>query len=562
MKRPLAVSLALAALVLVVATFASVAPTLAQTTTGWTGSYFANAELKGTPAFTRTDPNIDFAWGAAAPDPNLPASNFSVRWVRWLYFDTPGLWTLTTIHNDGVRLYVDDGLVIDAWSDQAATAHTVKLNLTQAFHLVRMEYYSKAGPAEVRLQLISANFPDWRGEYFGNPNLTGAPAFVRNDGALNFNFGTTGPGGGIAGENFSARWTRGAYFDAGRYRITTLTDDGVRLWVDNQLLVDQWRDQVPKNWSGDITLATGEHLIKMEYFQRSSAALAVLTWLPVPGSAEIWRGEYFNNTGLTGAPALVRDDTQLNFDWGTSAPGPGIANGANWSARFTSKRATSLAGYYTVSAAADDGVRVYVDNNLVIDHWHDQPPTIYAATVYLNAGVHDWRVEYYQHTGAASLRSQIASGVTAPPLAAGTTPRAIGDVIVDDQSPGFVKSGWRDHPAGHGNHAFSAQNNTFSLPLYNWARWYPELPRAGYYEVAAYIPGNLATTRNARYWIEHALSSDIRALNQALYANQWVALGTYYFAATGDEYVSLADITYEPQQSTVVAVDAIRFSPR
>ena len=558
MKRPVAVSLALATLILVIGTLASVPPVAAQTTSGWTGSYFANPNLQGTPAFTRNDSNIDFVWGAGAPDSNLPASNFSVRWVRWLYIDMPGSWTFTTINNDGVRLYVDDNLVIDSWSDQATAAHTAKLNLTQAFHLVRMEYYDKSGSAEAHLQLIPANFPDWRGEYYNNANLAGAPLFVRNDSTLNFNFGATGPGGGIPGENFSVRWTRSQYFDAGRYRFTTLTDDGVRLWVDNQLIVDQWRDQTSKSWTGDMALASGDHFIKMEYFQRGSAALAALSWIPVPGSTEIWRGEYFDNAGLTGAPALVRDDVSLNFDWGTAAPGRGITDGLNWSARFTSKRVASLSGYYTVSAAADDGVRVWVDNNIVIDQWHDQPPTTYAVTLYLSAGTHDWRVEYYQHTGAGSLRAQITSGVTSPVATVGST----GDVIVDDKAVGFIKSGWLDYPGGYGNHAFWSQNNTFSLPLYNWARWYPNLLRPGFYDVSVYIPGNLATSRNARYWIAHAETNDIRSINQSLYANQWTPLGTFYFSATGNEYVSLADITYEPRQSTVVVVDAIRFSPK
>ena len=67
------------------------------------------------------------------------------------------------------------------------------------------------------------------------------------------------------------------------------------------------------------------------------------------------------------------------------------------------KRATTLPGYFTVTATADDGVRVWVDNNLLIDEWHDQSPTPHTAMVYLNAGAHDWRVEYYNHGGIATV---------------------------------------------------------------------------------------------------------------------------------------------------------------
>lgn len=569
MKRSpaLAVTALLFLMTVLIGTTPTLAAPAAQTTSGWTGSYYSNRSLQGSPVFSRDDSNVDFVWGNGAPDPLLPASDFSVRWVRWVYFDTPGNWTFTTIHNDGVRLFVDDVPYVDAWSDQAVTAHIVTINLTQAFHLVRLEYYDHSGSAEVHLQMISASFPDWRGEYYDNPTLSGTPAFVRNDSGLNFNFGTTGPGGNVRGENFSVRWSRRVFFDAGRYRFTTRTDDGVRLWADNQLLVDQWHDQTPKSWSGDITLSTGNHLIRMEYYNHEGAGLAALTWTPVPGSAEIWHGEYFDNSGVSGNPALSRDDADINFDWGTTAPGTGISSGANWSARFTSRRVVNLAGYYTVNATADDGVRVWVDNTILIDQWHDEPPTTYAATIYQTPGPHDWRVEFYQHNGAASLRVLIIPGVTSPVPSDGTVATsAAADVYVDDNGPGFVKGGeegrWRDYPTGYGNHAFWIQNSPFAQPSFNWARWYPRLPFAGWYEISVYIPGNLATTRNARYWIVHAGTYELQSLNQSLYANQWTSLGRFYFGATGDEYISVADVTYEPSQSTVLVVDAIRFSPR
>jgi len=533
----------------------------AQTSTAWTGFYYANRNLQGSPAMQRDDPNIDFVWGSASPGGGVPADDFSVRWIRWVFMDVPGNWTFTTTTKDGVRLFVDDVLVIDAWHDQPPTARTVTLNLTQAFHLIRMEYYKHTGVGEAHLQIIStANYPDWRGEYYNNPNLAGAPVFVRNDPAINFNFGTTGPGGGIPGTNFSVRWTRSQYLDAGRYRFTTTTDDGVRLWVDNQLLIDQWHDQMPTTWLGDITLTGGNHLVKMEYFQHGGSAMAVLTWSPIPSGAEVWHGEYFDNVGLSGAPVLFRDDNDINFNWGTAPPGPGISQGGNWSARWTSRKTTSTAGYYTVTATSDDGVRVWVDNSIVIDQWRDQQPTTFSATVYLTAAAHDWRVEYYNRTGTALLRVQITPGVVPPP------PPPSGDVYVGTNSAGFFKggdsAGWHTAPNGYGGIAFWTENNTYNAPQYNWARWYPALPAPGYYEISVYIPANIATTRNARYWIAHAGAYDSGRVSQALYANQWVPLGVFYFGATGGEYVSLSDVTYEPFLSTTVLMDAVKFSPR
>lgn len=539
-------------------------PTLAQSTTAWTGAYFANPNLQGTPALIRDDANIDFAWGNASPAPGLPADNFSIRWTRWLYLDTAGDWTFVITVDDGARLFIDDQLVIDAWQDQSTTTRAITLNLTAAFHLIRFEYYDRSGNAQAHLQILSANFPDWRGEYFNNTTLTGAPTLTRNDSTINFNFGTTGPGAGIAADKFSARWTRALTFRAGRYRFTTRTHDGVRLWVNNQLLIDRWRDQRVTTWNAEITLTEGTHLLKMEYYNASGAGIASLTWTTISGSADTWRGEYFNNANLSGTPAFTREDTALNFHWGNASPGAGVA-GPNWSARWNTQRAVTLPGYYTVTATADDGIRVWVDNNLLIDEWHDQSPTTYAALVYLNVGMHEWRVEYYNRGGIAAIGVSITPGAVASDVLAVSAP-VTGDIVIDTQSAHWVTrradAEWQTAPNGYGGNAFILKNRAFAPNESSEARWYAPLPRPGLYEVAVYLPAQLGTTRTARYLIAHAGTYTWRTLNQTLYANQWVSLGTFYFNASGNEYIALANVTFESDNTTTLAIDAARFSAR
>jgi len=536
--------------------FALARSAVAQTTHTWRGEYFANRHLQGTPAFTRDDPAIDFDWHNGSPAPNLPADDFSVRWTRWLFIDTPGNWTFTTLTDDGVRLFVDDRLVIDAWQDQPLTVQSATLNLSPSFHLVRMEYYERHANAQAHLWITSPDYPDWRGEYYNNPNLAGAPAFVRNDSAIRFNFGTAGPGGNVAGTDFSVRWTRSHFFSAGRYRFTTTTDDGVRLWIDGQVLIDQWKDQTLKSWTAEVTLSEGMHWLQMDYYQRGGNAQATLTWTPVQAT-EVWRGEYFSNPSLEGTPTLTRDDADLDFDWGANAPGRGIKN-SDWSARWTTRRTIYSPGYYTVVGIGDDGFRVWVDNTLLIDEWHDQPPTPHAALVYLNAGPHDWRVEYYQHSGTALMRVSIGRGVVDPEQ---VSPNAM---VIDSQHPGFIKRNpaWQASTTSAGKIAYTIQNRAVAQSDNNEVRWYPALTQPGEYEIWAYIPGNLATTHRAQYTIVHAGTYDMRTLNQSLYLDEWVSLGTYYFAATSDEFVLLSNVTYEPDQSTIIVADALKFSAR
>jgi hypothetical protein len=62
---------------------------------------------------------------------------------------------------------------------------------------------------------------------------------------------------------------------------------------------------------------------------------------------------------------------------------------------------------YTILATADDGVRVWVDGQIVIDAWNDHSATNYSATVYLGTGAHNLRVEYYERYGNAVISVDI-----------------------------------------------------------------------------------------------------------------------------------------------------------
>ncbi|MGH7961645.1 MAG: PA14 domain-containing protein, partial [Candidatus Binatia bacterium] len=132
--------------------------------------------------------------------------------------------------------------------------------------------------------LVSAFFPiaagaqseSWRGEYFSSINLTGSPV-VREDTAINFNWGAGTPMAGLPADDFSVRWTRPLYFEAGRYRFTTESDDGVRLFVDGALVIDQWREMAAR-YSSELYLAAGTHTVRLEYFEQRGGAMAQLNW--------------------------------------------------------------------------------------------------------------------------------------------------------------------------------------------------------------------------------------------------------------------------------------------
>ncbi len=530
----------------------------------WTAKYYNNTTLSGTPVLEQQEDSINYDWGTGKPQSGVNKDNFSVRWVRNVNF-TAGTYRFTASTDDGMRVWVDGNLIIDRWYDQLTTGVTADTTLSGGNHTVKVEYFENAGGAMAKLSwdpVGSTTYPDWKGEYFNNKNLNGSPTVTRNDSQINFDWGYSNPATGVDPETFSVRWTRTASFNAGTYRFSATMDDGVRLWVDNNLVIDRWVDQAVTAYTGDSTLTAGNHAIKMEYYDNTGLAVAKLSWEAVGSSTyPDWKGEYFNNKNwnmnLNGAPPVVtRNDTAINFDWGNGSPAVGV-NADGFSVRWT-RTASFNAGTYRFTATTDDGMRVWVDNNLIIDRLIDQAATIYTKDVTLTAGTHAIKVEYYENLGQATARltwEQGSSGGTNPP----------GTVIIDNGGTGYQSGGlssdWYTMATGYNGSAQWSYNSPDARGTYNWVRWYPNLT-PGKYEVYGYIPGQNATTHSAQYWVHTSGGYTLKVVDQSKVFDQWMSLGTYTFSGASYEFVSLSDVTYETYQTTRVAFDAVKFEPR
>ena len=137
----------------------------------FTGAYYDNQHLSGTPVLTRQDPRIDFIWGRGARTrPCLPTSSRS-RWTKTQYF-AAGRYRFTTVTDDGVRLYVDNKRVIDKWHGQSGTAHTYVVDLGAATTPITMEYFDEGGDALAKLTWDSTT--DQPGRVLPSPS-TGTP---------------------------------------------------------------------------------------------------------------------------------------------------------------------------------------------------------------------------------------------------------------------------------------------------------------------------------------------------------------------------------------------------
>jgi hypothetical protein len=116
------------------------------------------------------------------------------------------------------------------------------------------------------------------GQYFDNIDFTGATV-TRTDPTVNYDWTNYAPPG-IGPDTWSARWSGQVKpANSETYTFHTTSDDGVRLWVDGKLIVDNWTDHAPTENQGTITLTAGQlYDVRMEYYERGGGAVAKLRW--------------------------------------------------------------------------------------------------------------------------------------------------------------------------------------------------------------------------------------------------------------------------------------------
>ena len=125
---------------------------------GLFAEYFTNKNLEGKPAVTKFDNQINFNWGGGSPFPDFPKDSFSVRWSGELRVPEKGDFLFDIVSDDGVRLFINDSLVINDWNDHAAQSNTYKIHLGKdESYKIKLEYYENSGDALVELGWRSPN---------------------------------------------------------------------------------------------------------------------------------------------------------------------------------------------------------------------------------------------------------------------------------------------------------------------------------------------------------------------------------------------------------------------
>lgn len=278
--------------------------------------------------------------------------------------------------------------------------------------------------------------PTWTASYYNNKYFLDPPILQRVEARIGYDWGAGSPIPGVQTDNFTVRWGTNVNLDAATYRFYVLADDEVKVIVDyNTVIIDT----IDKGRPGvlltqDLNLGTGPHHIQVDFRENGGNAFIFFSFeglndgvqgpgfitlnpTPPPAPAPVdvdWLAEYFNNRDLSGTPVLVTREPDPTHDWGETPPNSRLSD-SNYSVRWT--RNISLAGgVYRLRVVADDGVRVYIDNTLMIDEWHISTGETFIKDFSLSSGVHLFRVEYFEVGGTSYIQYSLTGGSSPTPV--------------------------------------------------------------------------------------------------------------------------------------------------
>ncbi len=245
----------------------------------WKGEYWPNRFLSGNPKCTLWSQRVDFNWGTKGPGCSIAGTNFAGRFTRTRWFDA-GRYQFNAVVDDGVRVWIDGIKIIDEWHDSTPTHYTAVRQLSSGQHTIQIDYYQNQGSAQISFWPDQLDAVDaWNGVYYNNTSLTDPVVASRAYPAVGFNWGKNSPATGVTADYFSARFTGDFYFTEGKFEFIATSDDGIRVWVGDHLLIDQWHQTSPATYRAEMDLSEGNHPIKIEYFEAMGGAVCKLRWV-------------------------------------------------------------------------------------------------------------------------------------------------------------------------------------------------------------------------------------------------------------------------------------------
>ncbi|MGP7818557.1 PA14 domain-containing protein [Niallia sp. 01092] len=390
----------------------------------WLAYYYPNTTISGLPkAKTILNGNeygnLSFDLGKGAPIAGIPADNYSAKFMTAMRLPA-GKYVIDSFADDGVKIYVDDKLVVNRWTKGNSRQNKLVLNIDNRsnetgdskkdVHWIRVEYLEKKGKSKLNFTIkpltdfITSS--DWLGVSYPNNHLSGEGS-IFNTNNIRYNWGKGAGFSTTRKDGFSASFYKkiSGFND---YFVYNFADDGLRVKVDDQNLISRWKNSGGRLNSALIkNLSDEDHKVQIDYYENTGNATLAADVLPLGD----WVAYYYNNKELTGHPSAVNsfstnNSMTLEQDFGFNGPANGIKNDMFSAKYVTAKRLE--AGEYIVRGLSDDGMQVFIDGKPVINQWNDSEYREKATKVRIddtnNDNIHWIEVRYYDNTNEAKFK--------------------------------------------------------------------------------------------------------------------------------------------------------------
>ncbi len=254
---------------------------------GWAVEYYSDEALNLTCRTSYHESLYLFGdWHGETPGGECPVERWGGRFSRQVAFDG-GDYTFALSYAGRARLIIDGETVIDGWETAHQHQETVR-QLERGHYELTVEYLHDGGAAYLSAFWWGPGFDltreerdsaRWYGQYWGNRGLGGGPVVMLNHGTgfLDQNWGFGGPADNLPVDRFSSRFERTVTLDEGQWRFVVSADDGVRLWIGDELILDEWRDQVA-TFRPIVDLEQGDHELRLEHYENRGAAHLRVSW--------------------------------------------------------------------------------------------------------------------------------------------------------------------------------------------------------------------------------------------------------------------------------------------
>ncbi|MCO4781912.1 MAG: S8 family serine peptidase [Candidatus Cloacimonetes bacterium] len=392
--------------------------------------YFDNGNHSGEPTAIQTSAGSNYYlnadWGTNVPVEGL-SRGYSVRYKgSFKLYEFP-FQTFNSANGD-LKVYIGDYLAYDS----KRSPNQGQFRGSDEYQNYRIEFFDTKEEASFTHKLeerreMQASFPGYCQpsvseagnifciKVFGNKDLTGNLHYENHyfgGESFKFNWGTGPAFHNTKFNNFSVRAEGNFDFTENNYQFTVKADDGIRLYVDDQLVIDKWKLQGATTYKADVAMTAGKHNIKIEYFENGGNAVLESSWavreiveIPEIVACEPGQNEfcvdYYANMTQEGAPVYQERVDRLQKNWGAGSPSETVPKD-----KFSAKAVGNFnfaKKDYTFNVKADDGVRLWIDGVLHINAWKNQSATQYTTTVPMTAGSHLVQIDYYENGGNTYL---------------------------------------------------------------------------------------------------------------------------------------------------------------